>query len=81
MSPNYYNRQLFEPLVGGGNPLDILKLVLLWVGWISVILFLVLVFISWLSSKNIKSDLDEIETALASTEGSEGETDEGESME
>ena len=64
MSLNYYNQQLlFEPLVGGSNPLDILKLVLLWVGWISVILFLVLVFISWLSAKNIKSDLDEIEKA------------------
>lgn len=74
MSLNYYNQQfLFEPLVGGGNPLDIVKLVLLWVGWISVILFLILVFVSWLSSKNIKSDLDEIESAQTeeSVDGSE----------
>lgn len=66
MSLNCCNQQfLFEPLVGGGNGLNILKLLLLWVGWIFVILFLVLAFISWLSSKNIKSDLDEIEGTSA----------------
>ena len=81
MNLNYYNQQfLFKPLVGGGNPLDMLKLVLLWVGWIFVILFLILVFVSWLSSKNIKSDLDEIENANgdanANTAESEGENTE-----
>ena len=75
MSLNYYNQQfLFKPLVGGSNSLDIIKLVLLWVGWISVILFLVLVFISWLSSKNIKSELDEIELEITDT--SDGTNDE-----
>lgn len=81
MSLNYYNQQfLFEPLVGGGNPLDIVKLVLLWVGWISVILFLVLAIVAWLSSKNIKSNLDEIENAIrdenTDTAESEGENTE-----
>ena len=77
MSLNYYNQRfLFEPLVGGGNPLDIVKLVLLWVGWISVILFLVLVFVSWLSSKNIKSDLDEIEITDTADSANEEESTE-----
>ena len=59
----------FPPLKPKMSPMDILKLTLLWVGWISVILFLVLVFISWLSSKNIKSELDEIELTEKNNEG------------
>ena len=78
-----YTDKFNQPLLGESNnspplkpkmsPMDMLKLTLLWVGWISVILFLVLVFISWLSSKNIKSDLDEIELAEKNDESTNDE--------
>lgn len=65
-------------LYGGGNPLDLLKLILLWVGWILVILFLVLVLVAFISAKNIKSTIDEMSK---SKEGEETASDDSASAE
>ena len=73
IQPLFSESNNFPPLKPKMSPMDVLKLTLLWVGWISVILFLVLVFISWLSSKNIKSDLDEIELAEKNDESTNDE--------
>lgn len=69
MTIDYYGQEyIHNSLYGGGNPLDLLKLILLWVGWILVILFLVLVLVAFISAKNIKSTIDEMSK---STEGEE----------
>ena len=80
MTIDYYGQEYIRnSLYGGGNPLDLLKLILLWVGWILVILFLVLVLVAFISAKNIKSTIDEMskskegeETAAEDSASAEG---------
>lgn len=40
--------------------LDTIKFILLWIGWISITLFVILALISYISSKSIKKELDEL---------------------
>ena len=80
MTIDYYGQEYIRnSLYGGGNPLDLVKLILLWVGWILVILFLVLVLVAFISAKNIKSTIDEMskskegeETAAEDSASAEG---------
>lgn len=42
------------------SALDTIKFILLWIGWISITLFIILALISYISSKSIKKELDEL---------------------
>ena len=82
MTIDYYGQQYIRnSLYGGGNPLDLVKLILLWVGWILVILFLVLVLVAFISAKNIKSTIDEMSKPAEGEETAEGASEEGTSGE
>lgn len=79
MTIDYYGQEYIRnSLYGGGNPLDLVKLILLWVGWILVILFLVLVLVAFISAKNIKSTIDEMSKPAEGEDSAEAEGTSGE---